>query len=247
MLFHKRNAAAILLSMVVTVPVCYANEAGAIHGTVRDARGSPVAGARIALVVNGTVAAEATSDPTGKYELPSVPLGRQTLSITPPRSAASFQVRCDVRSAKDQTCDVVMSPSDGNQLGVIGAATVRDLPVNGRDVSQAATLEAGVASVRTQQSATDAASGRGQRGFGQQISLSGARPQQNNYMLDGVTINDYANSAPGSVLGLELGADAVERIAVNTSSYPAQNGRSSGGVVHAVTRSGSDDFHGSVY
>src|SRR5256885_1955523 len=122
MLFHKRNAAAILLWIFVTVPFCYANEAGAIHGTVRDARGSPVAGARIALVVNGNVAAEATSDPTGKYELPSVPLGRQTLSITPPRSAASFQVRCDVRSPKEQTCDVVLPPSAGNQLGVIGAA-----------------------------------------------------------------------------------------------------------------------------
>src|SRR5262249_54787208 len=64
---------------------------------------------------------------------------------------------------------------------------------------------------------------------------------------NGISINDYANSAPGSVLGLDLGADAVEQFAVVTSNYPADFGRSSGGVINAITRSGSNQFHGSVY
>lgn len=131
--------------------------------------------------------------------------------------------------------------------GVQDNSTVRDLPSNGRDWTQAATLEAGVSSVKTQQDASDSNSGRGQRGFGAQISVSGGRPQQNNYILNGISICDYANSAPGSVLGLDLGADAVEQFSVMTSNYPADFGRSSGGIINAVTHTGTKHFHGSVY
>jgi hypothetical protein len=104
-----------------------------------------------------------------------------------------------------------------------------------------------VNSVKTQPDASNTSSGRGQRGFGAQISVSGGRPQQNNYILNGTSINDYANSAPGSVLGLDLGADAVEQFSVMTSNYPADYGRSSGGIINAVTHSGTKKFHGSVY
>lgn len=131
--------------------------------------------------------------------------------------------------------------------GVEDTSTVRDLPSNGRDWAQAATLQAGVNSVKTQQDASDSNSGRGQRGFGAQISVSGGRPQQNNYIMNGISIADYANSAPGSVLGLDLGADAVERVSVMTSNYPAEFGRSSGGVINAVTHSGTPQLHGSAY
>jgi outer membrane receptor protein involved in Fe transport len=131
--------------------------------------------------------------------------------------------------------------------GVQDNSTVRDLPSNGRDWTQAATLQAGVSSVKTQQDASDSNSGRGQRGFGAQISVSGGRPQQNSYILNGISICDYANSAPGSVLGLDLGADAVEQFSVMTSNYPADFGRSSGGIINAVTHAGKEHFHGSVY
>jgi hypothetical protein len=133
------------------------------------------------------------------------------------------------------------------QQGMTNAKAVSDLPSNGRDLTQVATLQAGVSSVKTQPDASNIDSGRGQRGFGTQISISGSRPQQNNYILNGISINDYANSAPGSVLGLDLGADAVEKFTVSTSSYPAEFGRSSGGIVDVVTRSGGDGFHGSAY
>jgi TonB-dependent receptor-like protein len=179
---------------------------------------------------------DATTDKSGVYRMQGIAAGSWNLSST------GVETQCDARSGQDSECDIVVGSG-----GIIDSETVRDLPVNGRDVQQAATLQAGVSAVQTQQSASDTNSGRGQRGFGQQITLSGARPQQNNYLLDGITTNDYANSAPGSVLGLSLGADAVQQLGVNTSSYPAQLGRSSGGVVHAVTRSGSNAFHGSLY
>ncbi|PYX11949.1 MAG: hypothetical protein DMG85_03940 [Acidobacteria bacterium] len=87
----------------------------------------------------------------------------------------------------------------------------------------------------------------GNRGFGQQLTISGARPQQNNYRLDGVSLNDYANGAPGSVLGGSLGVDAIQEFSVLTSNYSAEYGKTSGGVVNAVTRSGTNSFHGSAY
>ncbi|HEX3544530.1 MAG TPA: TonB-dependent receptor, partial [Candidatus Acidoferrum sp.] len=85
------------------------------------------------------------------------------------------------------------------------------------------------------------------RGFGQQLTISGARPQQNNYRLDGVSLNDYANGAPGSVLGGNLGVDAIQEFSVLTSNYSAEYGKTSGGVINAITRSGTNQFHGSVY
>ncbi len=214
-----------------------------IHGVVRTDHGVPIANARVtARAASANTEHGAITDQRGTYRIQGIAAGSWILSTS------SVETKCDVKSGRDSQCDIVVaSESPAATGGIIDSATVRDLPVNGRDVQQATTLQAGVSAVETQQSASDTNSGRGQRGFGQQISLSGARPQQNNYLLDGITTNDYANSAPGSVLGLNLGADAVEQLAVNTSSYPAQFGRSSGGVVHAVTRSGSNAFHGSVY
>jgi outer membrane receptor protein involved in Fe transport len=129
---------------------------------------------------------------------------------------------------------------------VVNATTVRELPLNGRSWTDLATLQAGVNRIQTQ---PDFAAGtdRGNRGFGQQLTISGARPQQNNYRLDGVSLNDYANGAPGSVLGGSLGVDAIQEFSVLTSNYSAEYGKTSGGVVNAITRSGTNQFHGSAY
>ena len=85
------------------------------------------------------------------------------------------------------------------------------------------------------------------RGFGSQLSISGARPQQNNYRLDGISINDYSNGGPGSVLGQNLGVEAIQEFSVLTSNYSAEYGKTSGGVVNAISRSGTNQFHGSGY
>ena len=119
-----------------------------------------------------------------------------------------------------------------------------DSPLNGRDWTQLATLQAGVTGVQT---GSSQGGGNSQRGFGAALSISGARPDQNNYRLDGVSINDYSNGAPGSVLGDNLGVDAVEQFSVLGSNYPAEYGRTTGGVINALTRSGTNAFHGSGY
>src|SRR5438132_1325066 len=128
----------------------------------------------------------------------------------------------------------------------VNATTVRELPLNGRSWTDLAALQPGVDTIQTQPTFAVGAD-RGNRGFGQQLTISGARPQQNNYRLDGASINDYANGAPGSVLGGNLGVDAIQEFSVLTSNYSAEYGKTSGGVVNAITRSGTNGLHGSVY
>jgi hypothetical protein len=235
--------------LVLFCSCCSLAQTTSLLGHVKSDTGSIFPRIQVRARLSGTTTVrDATTDNAGNFRLDDLPSGQYLVSVLPPNGIAAVEVSCTAAVESSSRCDIVIpTQKSATGEGVLGAATVRDLPVNGRDIAQATTLEAGVSAVRTQQSAADVNSGRGQRGFGQQISLAGARPQQNNYMLDGITTNDYANSAPGSVLGLDLGADAVERISVNTSSYPAENGRSSGGVIRAVTRSGSDKVHGSVY
>src|ERR1700716_993590 len=86
------------------------------------------------------------------------------------------------------------------------ARTVRELPLNGLDWTQLATLQPGVISVREQQDFTNGAQ-RGNRGFGVQLIISGGRPTENNYRIDGISMNDYSNAGPGSVVGGNLGGD----------------------------------------
>src|SRR5207253_4521970 len=140
--------------------------------------------------------------------------------------------------------DVQLATSDIS--AVVNATTVRELPLNGRSWTDLATLQPGVNRIQTQPDFS-AGTDRGNRGFGQQLTISGARPQQNNYRLDGVSLNDYANGAPGSVLGGSLGVDAIQEFSVLTTNYSADYGKTSGGVVNAITRSGTNQIHGSAY
>jgi len=163
----------------------------------------------------------------------------------------SFDLALKVGSAAKTTVQVTTEApavqlASSDISAVVNETTVRELPLNGRSWTDLAALQPGVDTIHTQ---PDFSSGpdRGNRGFGQQLTISGARPQQNNYRLDGVSLNDYANGAPGSVLGGNLGVDAIQEFSVLTSNYSAEYGKTSGGVINAITRSGTNGFHGSVY
>jgi hypothetical protein len=203
-----------------------------------------------------------TSDADGHYSIPALPPGNYEMTV----SAAGFvtQVWTGLAVAvgselvlkfvmrvgnpdvivRATAPAVTLSQSSGSRGGNVDASVVQNTPLNGRDWAQLAALQAGVTGVQT-----GSASGGGNtdRGFGAPVSISGARPDQNSYRLDGISINDYSNGAPGSVLGDNLGVDAVEQVSVLGSNYPAEYGRTSGGVINAVTRPGTKVFHGDVY
>ena len=245
--------------------VCIAQRAAqSIYGRVTDPNGNPVIDTSITITggpADTRIVATTTKD--GRYSIGSLSPGNYTLELMH-QGFASQTVQISLGREKRKKLSIVLSPvapgqgrpagssspvqpAAGSMQGSADSKAVSDLPSNGRDLTEVATLQAGVNSVKTQPDASNTDSGRGQRGFGAQISVSGGRPQQNNYILNGISINDYANSAPGSVLGLDLGADAVEQFTVSTSSYPADYGRSSGGIINVVTRSGGPAFHGSIY
>src|SRR6202165_2068864 len=232
---------------------------GSITGTARGDSGSAMPGVRISIkdVITGQVRTVLT-DTSGSYSVPAIPAGKYEMTA----SASAFVTRLwtgiTITVGSQQVFDILMragssemvvratvSGAPSNQpSGNVDKSVVQNTPLNGRDWTQLATLQAGVTGVQT-----GSASGGGntERGFGAPISISGARPDQNSYRLDGISINDYSNGAPGSVLGDNLGIDAVEQVSVLGSNYPAEYGRTSGGVINAITRSGTKAFHGDVY
>src|SRR6266436_2611168 len=238
---------------------------GTITGTVVDSSGRVIPNANVSITnlatgINRTV----TTNEDGLYIAPNLLPASYELTFTAPG------FRTDVRSGIELTVGATVTLNTTMQVGgskeivqvqteapdvqlatsdigaVVNATTVRELPLNGRSWTDLATLQPGVNRILTQPDFS-AGTDRGNRGFGQQLTISGARPQQNNYRLDGVSLNDYANGAPGSVLGGSLGVDAIQEFSVLTSNYSAEYGKTSGGVVNAITRSGTNQFHGSAY
>ena len=82
---------------------------------------------------------------------------------------------------------------------------------------------------------------------GGNLTVSGARASSNNFLLDGTNIMDAGNRVPRSAGGVQLGSDAVYQVQVFSTNYSAEYGRGSGGVLNSITRSGSDEFHGSLF
>jgi hypothetical protein len=243
-----------------------AQVAGAtISGTILDSSGRAIPAAKISIknVVRGIVRNVYTNS-DGYYTAPNLLPASYELTVLAQGFNTKVMRGIELVVGGQQTIDftmqvgtiantvVVTTEAPTVQLStsdigaVVTANTVRELPLNGRSWTDLATLQPGVNAVTTQVSFRSG-DDRGNRGFGQQLTISGARPQQNNYRLDGVSLNDYANGAPGSVLGGNLGVDAIQEFSVLTSNYSAEYGKTSGGVVNATTRSGTNQFHGSVY
>src|SRR5260221_11478902 len=83
--------------------------------------------------------------------------------------------------------------------------------------------------------------------MGTQVSIAGSRPNQISYQLDGADVNTQGNGSPGSAAGGLLGVDTVREFQVLVNNYSAEYGRSTGGIVTAVTRSGTNNTHGTLF
>jgi hypothetical protein len=258
--------ASLILGIVSAIAVWAQVVGGTISGTITDPseRLIPQAQVSIANVATGIITTVMTNS-DGYFTAPNVLPGEYEITVTAKGFATEVRKGITLTVGAQQVLNFTLQVGSAAKMvvqvtteapavqlvssdisAVVTANTVRELPLNGRSWTDLAALQPGVDTIQTQPTFATG-SDRGNRGFGQQLAISGARPQQNNYRLDGVSLNDYANGAPGSVLGGNLGVDAIQEFSVLTSNYSAEYGKTSGGVVNAITRSGTNSFHGSVY
>ena len=242
---------------------------GTIQGVIADSSGAAIVGAHLTITEAATgTARSAVTNSSGSYSVPNLQPSQYSVSVTAsgfaPEVANSISLTVGANLTVNFSLKVGSSTEEVKVGGtaaqielttsdisaVVDSTTMRQLPLNGRDWSQLITLQPGANAVRNQSAIGSAGTSdvnRVLRGFGNQMSISGTRPQQNNYRLDGVSFNDYTNGAPGGVLGTITGVDAVQEFSVITTNYSAEYGKTSGGVINAVTRSGTNNFHGSAY
>jgi len=243
-----------------------AQGAGAtLSGVVSDPSGAAVPSAQVAIENVGTgIASNVTTDMKGYYSVPNLAPG--TYDVTTTAAGFSTYVRSGIVltvGAKQQLNIslkvgqvsqkvVVTGAAPAVELasssisGVVNQRTVVGLPLNGRDWTLLAALQPGVNTIATQQPVSSNGS-RGNRGYGNEMAVSGTRPQDNNYLIDGISTVDYAGGGPGNVGGYALGVDAISEFSAITSNSSAEYGRTAGGIINAVTRSGTNQFHGEAY
>ena len=238
---------------------------GTIVGTVLDAQGAAVANASISAKNRDTgLDRAAMSEASGEFTISSVPAGTYDVTV----SAAGFQqevrsgitmtvgatLRVDFKLSVGQVQQAVTVTAEAPQIdtttatlsGLVSDTSIRQLPLNGRDWVQLGALQSGVL-IGLSGKGPNTVKGDVAHGSGLDLSISGGRPSANVYMVDGLVINDMANRGPGSALGINLGVDAVKEFSVLTSTYSAEYGMSSGGVINSITKSGTNNYHGTAF
>src|ERR1700682_515432 len=249
------------LSLAVSI---YSQVTGAtLSGTISDPSGGVIPGAQISIRNTATgINKDFQADSDGYYTAPNLAPGTYEVRITAKgfnttiltvTLAVGAQQQLNIPMKVGEASQTVQVTAATQQIdltsstltGQVESQTILDLPLNGRDWTSLATLNPGVTLIENQ--VDYAQSARGNRGFGAELTISGQRTTTNNYRLDGVSVNDYANSGPGDVMGAALGVDAIQEFSVLTGGFSAEYGKATGGVINAVTKSGTNDFPGDVY
>jgi hypothetical protein len=228
---------------------------GRIRGTVSDPSGASVAGATVALVNEATHATrDVQSGASGEYIFIEVPVGTYELNVT----QAGFKkylrkgVALDLNQVisvditlqlgvATESVEVTGAPpvvdTSSTQLGaVVNERSSTQLPLNQRDVYQLLQLQPGVQS----QLGNDLFYGSDRAGV---VTVNGGRGRSNNYTVNGGDGNDLFANLPA----VEPSPDSIEEFRVISNSFDAEYGRNSGAVVNVVTKSGTNDVHGSFY
>jgi hypothetical protein len=242
------------LSTMIFSPFAFSQSAtGRVAGLITDPSGAAVAGATIGVANVATGAlAKASSGPDGRYEALDLPVGSYKVTVqhagfetavTPPNDLQINQtLRVDVRLALGAVSQIVAVEATATQVetenptigGTIVGAAVQELPLNGRDPMSLLQTQPGVAGTFT--GASNGAGGNGG-------SIAGGRNDNVSFLLDGGNNNVVRSSA----LNFNPNPDAVAEFRVLMNNYTAEYGRSGGGVVSVVTKSGTNQFHGSLF
>lgn len=256
----------IFVLSLVCAGTAQAQVAGAtLSGLITDPNGGAVATATVSIknVATGVVR-EVPTNADGFYAVPNLLPGEYEVTVKAAGFSTVVQKGITLTVGAQQalnltlkvgqvnsTVEVTAAPPDvqttSSTIGAtVDSRTVRELPLNGRDWTSLAALEPGVSNIPNQ-ATTAFSANKGNRGFGNQLSDSGHRANENSYRVNGININDYSNGSPGGASGLNLGVDGIQEFSVLTSDYTAEYGRTSGAVINAITKSGANELHGTAF
>jgi hypothetical protein len=227
-----------------------------VHGTVFDNSRAVVAGAKVTLINAAQAFERETVTPsTGEFQFLALPPGNYSLTVEkqgfskyeqtglqllvniPTTANVTLQIGSVTTQIEVTAQGAVINTTDASLGIAFGENQVKDLPLEGRNVPDLLTLQPGVAYTgnRADTSVDDTRSG----------AVNGARSDQGNVILDGIRVNDEGGHAFTSVLPVTL--DSVQEFRVTTTNYNADQGGTSGAQIALVTKSGTNDFHGSAY
>ena len=232
---------------------------GSILGVVQDQSQAVLPGVTVtATSLETNQSRTAISDDEGRYRLPLLPVGpyevqaeltgfstevRRPITLTI-GSEAVVNFTLGIGALTERVVVTGEAPlvetSSAVTAGLVDAKKIRDLPLNGRDFVQLALLQEGVV--------TSTKILRSQAGnSGIPLSLAGTRVHQSTFLLDGTDIRGSRGTVPAGVGGAVSGVESVKEFKVITGAFSAEYGRFTGGVITAVTKSGTNQLHGSVY
>lgn len=249
-----------LVSLVVCSqfwPVEAQNVTGSFTGVVTDPTGAVVPNARVNARNTGTSALFPTQTdsegvywvrnvPIGVYDISGEVVGFQKFEVRQVRVQVNEVTRVDIKLSVGATTEtvtvqgsaVVVDTTTATLKTVVDQRRIEELPLNGRNPTQLMRLVAGV----TNDPGANVTSGTTYPGTNP-VSVNGGRSNTTNYILDGAQSNDLYSNAPNPLPN----PDALAEFSVQTNNFSAEFGRQSGGIVNAVTRSGTNDLHGSAF
>src|SRR6266508_860067 len=251
---------ALAAALLVAAPRTFAQgTTGSISGFVTDETGAALPGATVTVrQVETDLKRVLVTDDAGRYRAQQLAPGKNEvivelqgfrtaqvpdLTLTVGQdSVVSLQLK--VGGIDEHVLVTGESPlvnmRQSSVASLVDEKQIRELPLNGRDFSQLTLLQPGV-------TASPSTSRQVDRGMGTQVSIAGARPNQISYQLDGTDVNFQGNGSPGSAAGGLLGVETVREFQVLVNNYSAEYGRSTGGIVTAVTRSGTNTLKGTLF
>jgi len=255
----------LLLLLLTGVPNLQAQVSASLTGVITDASGARVPSATVTVRNVETSAIRNTvSDDSGRYQVLALPVGEYEIRVS--KTGFQEQIRSGIHLAVGQEAGVNLTLSVGevkqqvsvegeapivntttrDVSGVVGERQVKELPLNGRSYDLLLQLNPGIVDFTSQKTG---GTGISNSTTANNFAVSGNRPQQNIFLLNGVEYSGAAenNMQPGGASGMLLGVDAVREFNVQRDTYSAELGKHPGGQVILVTRSGSNQWHGSVY
>ncbi|MFN7998516.1 MAG: TonB-dependent receptor [Bryobacteraceae bacterium] len=258
----KRAAAVFVFLFGCMYSVHAQVDTATIVGTVHDSSGAVVPHAAVTATATDTnIKSSAVSDPNGDFIITPLKIGKYSVSVEAPgfkremRSGILLQVQDRVRvdftlqvgslsEAVNIEAETPVVQTDTSALGdVIASRQITDLPLNGRDYTQLATLTTGVVKITENGGGINGASTASNGNAGGAFAVNGTRGNLNNFMLDGIDNNSNDNA--GNILRTNV--DAIQEFKVQTSNYSAEFGRSGGAVINATIKSGTNQFHGTLF